>query len=137
MLSPDTRRLLREALAKMPSPVRLVCFERAAAGRAEAVRLAHELASLSDRLEVEALDLERDRAAAAAYRVSRTPTIAVVGVRDWGLRFIGVPGGHEIMALADAILLASAGVSGLSPGSRSLLADVRAALDILVFVAPT
>lgn len=139
MLSADTRQLLREALANMSSPVRLVCFEGAAGGErgAEAVRLARDMASLSDRIAVEELDLERDRDTAAAYRLSRAPAIAVVGDRDRGLRFTGVPGGHEIMALADAILVASAGDSGLSAASRARLAAVRSPIDILVFVTPT
>jgi hypothetical protein len=95
------------------------------------------MASLSDRITVDELDLERDRDAAAAYRLGRAPTIAVVGDRDRGLRFTGVPGGYEIMALADAVLLASAGDSGLSAASRARLAAVKTPLDILVFVTPT
>ena len=139
MLSADTCRLLREALAKMRSPVRLVCFTGTAAGEAgtRAVRLARDMASLSDRIAVEERDLGRDREAAAACRIDRAPAIVVVGDRDRGIRFTGAPGGHEIMALADAILLASAGDSGLSPASRVRLARLKTPLDIQVFVTPT
>jgi alkyl hydroperoxide reductase subunit AhpF len=139
MLSADTRQFLREALAKMRSPVRLVCRGGAPAdpGRTEAARLARDLASLAPRITVEEIDLEPDCGAAAAGQLSRAATLAVVGDRDRRLRFAGTPGGHEILALADAILLASSGDSGLSAVSRARLAAVKTPLDILVFVTPT
>ena len=123
----------------MLSPVRLVLFTRAAGGDGclKARRLTGDLASLSDRITVEEHDVLEDREAAARYRVERTPTIAVVGDRDRGLRFVGAPGGYEIMALADAILLVSAGDSGLSRSARARLAAFGSPLNLQVFVSPT
>ena len=139
MLSADTRELLRAALAKMDSSARLVLFTQAAGGEGcgPSRDLVRELASLTDRLAIEARDLRLDRDAAAAYRIDRAPAIAVVGDRDRGIRFVGAPGGYEIMALVDAILLVSSGDSGLAPSSRALLAKVRTPLDIQVFATPT
>ena len=139
VLSADTSQFLQTAFAHMVSPVRLVLFTRAAVGEGcvAAGRMARDLASLSDRIAVEEHDLLRERGAAEAYRVERAPTIAVVGDRDRGLRFVGAPGGYEIMALADAILLVSTGESGLSPASRARLAALGAPLDLQVFVTPT
>ena len=139
MLSTDTRQFLRTALAKMVSPVRLVFFTQAAGceGCAAARDLVRELASLADRLAIDEYDLLLDREAAAAHRIGRAPAIAVVGDRDRGIRFVGAPGGYEIMTLVDAILLVSSGDSGLAPASRALLAKVRAPLDIQVFTTPT
>jgi len=139
MLSADTRELLRAALAKMDSSARLVLFTQAVGGEGcgPSWDLVRELASLTDRLAIEARDLRLDRDAAAAYRIDRAPAIAVVGDRDRGIRFVGAPGGYEIMALVDAILLVSSGDSGLAPSSRALLAKVRTPLDIQVFATPT
>lgn len=153
-LSADTRQLLRDALAKMVSPVRLVFFTqgRAGAERGRGVpadeeigcdaclpagRSLREIASLSDLITVEEHNLVLERGTAAAYRVDRAPTIAVVGDRDRGIRFIGAPGGYELMALADAILLVSTGDSGLSPESRARVAQVPGPLDVQVLVTPT
>jgi alkyl hydroperoxide reductase subunit AhpF len=139
MLSPDTSQFLHDALERMVSPVRLVLFTQAIGcdGCLAAGRIVREFAALSDLISVEEHNLVLERKAASAYRVDRAPTIAVVGERDRGLRFVGAPGGYEIMALADAILLASSGDSGLTPESRAIVAAVRAPLDIQVFVTPT
>ncbi len=139
LLSADTRQFLRTAFARMVSPVRLVLFTSAEGGDgcAAAGLVVRDLISLSDRIAVEEHDLLRERDVAEACRVERAPTIAVVGDRHRALRFVGAPGGYEILALADAILLASAGDSGLSPLVRARLAGLRTPLDLQVFVTPT
>jgi alkyl hydroperoxide reductase subunit AhpF len=137
MLSSDTRQLLQAALARMVSPVRLVVFTQGCAGGARGREVTRELSSLSDKIVVDERDLLLDRESAALYRVDRAPAIAVVGDRDRGIRFVGVPGGYEIMSLADAILLVSSGDSRLSPVSRASLAAVTERIDLQVFVTPT
>jgi alkyl hydroperoxide reductase subunit AhpF len=154
MLSNDTRQFLHNALAKMVSPVRLVFFTqgRAAAERGRGVpadeeigcegcvptgQILRDIASLSALITIEEHNLVLERERAATYRVHRAPTVAVVGDRDRGIRFAGAPGGYELMALVDAILLVSTGGSGLAPASRALLARVQGPLDIQVFVTPT
>lgn len=154
MLSNDTRHVLHDALAKMVSPVRLVFFTqgRAGAERGRGVpadeeigcegclhagQILREIASLNDLITIEEHNLVLEREMAETYRVDRAPTIAVVGDRDCGIRFAGAPGGYELMALVDAILLVSTGDSGLAPGSRALVAQVLRPLDVQVFVTPT
>lgn len=132
MLSVDTRQFLQTALSRMVSPVRLVFFTQ---GRE--VAIVREVSSLNDKIAVEERNLLHDRDTALLYRIERAPAIAVVGDRDRGIRFIGAPGGYEIMSLADAILLVSSGDSGLLPASRARLAAVTGPIDLQVFVTPT
>ncbi len=71
------------------------------------------------------------------YGIERVPAVAVVGAKDTGIRFYGMPAGYEFLSLIDAILLASSGDSGLSEESRTLVADVSEPTNIQVFVTPT
>jgi alkyl hydroperoxide reductase subunit AhpF len=65
------------------------------------------------------------------------PAIAVLGARDYGIRFLGIPSGYEFMSLLDAILVASKGESGLSEASRAMLAGLESPVTLQVFVTPT
>ena len=72
-----------------------------------------------------------------AYGIQRAPAIAVVGEADTGIRFYGVPDGHELVSLVESILLVASGDSGLSDESQALIAAVEQPIDIQVFVTPT
>jgi glutaredoxin-like protein len=98
-----------------------------------------EIAGLSDRVSIEEVNfvLEKDRA--AALGITDVPAIAVLkGDVDTRIRFLGAPAGYEFMSLIEAILLAGGSDSGLSQGSKALIAEhVIEPLDIKVFVTPT
>ena len=59
---------------------------------------------------------------------SSTPTVAIAGDADFGIRMVGAPLGHEVVSLIEAILLVSSGDSELSDQSRTLAAGVTAIL---------
>jgi alkyl hydroperoxide reductase subunit AhpF len=139
MLTTSDQTRVREALAAMTSPVRLVLFTQTLGCEtcSETKRLLDELASLSDKVSLEEHNLILDREQAAAYGVTRAPAIAVVGDDDPGIRFYGLPAGYEFSSLIEAILLVSTRESGLSDRSRHLLASVAKPIDLQVFVTPT
>ena len=60
-----------------------------------------------------------------------------MGEADTGIRFYGVPDGHELVSLVESILLVASGDSGLSAESQALIAAVEQPIDIQVFVTPT
>ena len=45
-----------------------------------------------------------DRERAEAYGVDQVPAIVVEGARDYGIRFLGIPGGYEFSNLIDSII---------------------------------
>ncbi len=99
-----------------------------------------EVARWSDRVSVVEYNLILDKDDVAKYGVDRVPATVVVGASDVGLRYYGVPSGHELTTLVDAIVIASeAGVerSGLSTTSLELLGALDRPVDIKVFVTPT
>ena len=130
---------VREMLASLPNPVRLVFFTQTLNCETcePAKQILGELAELSGQLTVEEHNFLLESDLAASYGIDRVPAIAVVGAQDHGIRFLGIPSGYEFMSLLDAIQVVSAGDSGLNEGSRALLASLEAPLALQVFVTPT
>jgi len=139
MLSAQHEEEVRRELDKMQGPVKLVVFASELGGEtnAQTVALAREVAGLSDQLTVEVLNpfIERDRA--AAYGLDAAPSIVVEGARDYGIRFLGFPGGYEFANLIDSILVASSGEPGLTEGTIASLDALAEDVTIKVFTTPT
>jgi glutaredoxin-like protein len=129
----------RARLASMEHPVRLIFFAQSLDCDScdDTRRLLTDLASLTTRLTVEEHNLVLDREAAAALTIDRVPSIAVAGDADLGIRFLGAPVGHELVALLEAIVTVSRRTSGLTAASRAKLATLRAPVHIRVFSTPT
>ena len=130
---------LEAALADLAAPVKLLFFTQTFGCDTcvPARRIVDRIASLSERITVEEFNLVLDKDAVQTYGIRRAPAIAVVGEADTGIRFYGVPEGHELISLVDASLLVASRDSGLSDESRARLAEVDEPLDIQVFVTPT
>jgi alkyl hydroperoxide reductase subunit AhpF len=139
ILSPSDAGRVREMLADLPNPVRLVFFTQTLnCETCEPTRqILGEVAGLSGQIIVEEHNFLLEQDAAAGYGIDRVPAVAVVGAQDYGIRFLGIPSGYEFMSLIDAIKLVSAGDSGLGEASRALLAGVESPLALQVFVTPT
>ena len=130
---------LEAALAGLAAPVRLLFFTQTFGCDTcvPARRIVDRIASLSEHVTVDEFNLVLDKDAVQAYGIRRAPAIAVVGEADTGIRFYGVPEGHELISLVDAVLLVASRDSGLSDESRARLAEVDEPLDIQIFVTPT
>lgn len=130
---------LEAALADLSAPVKLVFFTQTFGCDAclPARQIVDRVAAGSELITVEEFNLVLDRDQAAAYGIQRVPAIAVVGEADSGIRFFGVPEGHELVSLVEAILLVGGGDPGLSTASRALIDAVEQRVDIQVFVTPT
>jgi glutaredoxin-like protein len=74
---------------------------------------------------------------AQEFRIDKIPAIAVIGAKDYGVRFYGIPSGYEFTSLIGAILDVSKGVSGLSEKTKGRLKDIAQAVHVQVFVTPT
>jgi alkyl hydroperoxide reductase subunit AhpF len=140
ILTPQNEQEIRKAFGQLKDPVKLVVFSQSLTAAdlcAQNEQLVREVASLSDKLGVEMLNLAIDRERAEAYGVDRVPAIVVEGARDYGLRFLGVPLGYEFSNLIDAILVASTGEPALAEATKTALAGLTSDIDIKVFSTPT
>jgi alkyl hydroperoxide reductase subunit AhpF len=139
ILSARDQTAVRDELAKLAGPVKLVVFSARLGSDtcAETEQLVREVAECSDQVTVELLNLHIDRDRAAAYGVDRVPAVVVEGARDYGIRFFGMPAGYEFANLIESMILASAGAPRLSAATLERLAGLTTPLHIQVFATPT
>ncbi len=153
LLNAQAQDALRQEFAEMSERVRLVFFTQALDCETCDItaQIVHEVVPLGNKLELVTQNYAIDREAAARYAIARIPAVAVVRVeeienengavelreRDYGIRFYGVPSGHEFMSFIGAILDVSSGDSQLSPASRALVAQVTQPAHLQVFTTPT
>jgi len=139
VLSEDIRNDLQKEFEELPGKVKLVVFtqEFECDHCRENTSLAQEVASLSDKLDIEMHDFVLDKEVVERYGVDKIPAIAVEGEKDYGVRFYGVPAGYEFTSFIEAIKSVSAGESGLAPKTQEALAGLKDPLHLQVFVTPT
>ena len=124
---------------KLTGPVTLTVFasELGPESNAQTVSLVKEVGALSDKITVKVMNPHIERDEAAAYGVSVTPAVAVEGVKDYGIRFLGMPGGYEFSNLIDAIVAVSTGEAQLKDETKAALAGLTEDVTIKVFATPT
>jgi glutaredoxin-like protein len=133
------RHLQEELSSKLQNPVKLVVFtqEYECPYCAQTRSLIEELASLSDKIDVEVYDFVANADKAKAYGVDKVPAVAIVGDKDFGLRFYGLPYGYEFGTLLEGITAVSQGKADISNETREKLKNVKAPVHIQVFVTLT
>jgi alkyl hydroperoxide reductase subunit AhpF len=138
ILSERDAQAVTQEFQKVVGPVKLVVFssELGPETNAQTVALVKEVAALSDKLSVELLNPFIDRERAGAYGIDVTPAIVVEGAEDYGIRFLGIPGGYEFANLIDSIIVASTGRPGLSDETQASLAALASDVTIKVFTTP-
>ncbi len=131
--------LVKEFSEKLVNDVRLVVFtqEMPCNFCRETVEVATEISQTSPKVKLEVYDFVKDQMKAQEFRIDKIPAMAVIGAKDYGVRFYGIPSGYEFTSLIGAVLDVSRGVSSLSQKSKDLLKGVDQAVHIQVFVTPT
>jgi glutaredoxin-like protein len=127
-------------LKALPNPVRLAVFTQEANCRfcSENRHMAEEVAALApDKVHLEVWNFAADTEKARELNIERVPAIAVLGERDYGIRFYGVPAGFEFTTFVAALELASGRDSGLKPETRERLKALTKPVDLKVFTTLT
>ena len=99
--------------------------------------IVEEVATTSDKIKVEVYDFVKDEEKVKEYQIKRIPAIAIIGKKDYGIRFYGVPSGYEFVSLVDDIVDVSSGTTNLSEDTKNRLKSVNEPVHIQVFVLPT
>jgi len=130
---------VREILGRMDQPVRLVNFTQELECQycRETRQLLEEVAGFSDKLTLEVHDFLLEKAKAETYKVDKIPATVLIGEKDRGIRYYGIPAGYEFATLLEDIVMVSRGDSGLSLASRGKLAGLKDPLHLQVYVTPT
>ena len=139
MIGEEVRAQLHQVLGPLIEPVTILLFTQLGScpGCLAQQRLLRELASLSDKLELQEHDLLNDRDMALMHGVDKAPATVVVGKQPHGIRFFGVTVGEEFTSLLEAIVLVSTGVTGLRPEMEALIRQLKRPVHLQVFVTLT
>jgi glutaredoxin-like protein len=105
-------------------------------------QLIQEVVEISDKLGLSVYDLDEDATLARQYGVERAPGMVIAGrdgeqILDYGIRYSGIPAGHEFSSLLNTLLLVSGRDSGLDSKTRQVLATLDKPIHLQVFVTPT
>jgi glutaredoxin-like protein len=103
----------------------------------EARQLLEEVKSLSDKIDLQVLDFVAQKEKAVEFGVDKIPATLVLGEKDYGVRFYGIPSGYEYTSLVAAIIDASRGATDLGPDTKESLRSIDKDVHIQVFVTPT
>ncbi len=140
LLKDKDKEYLQEELAKkLKNPVKLVVFTQTIACDfcAQTEEIAREVAGLSDKITVEVYNFVTDKPVADQYGVDKIPATVVVGEKDYGIRFFGIPAGYEFTSLIEDIMMVSSGESGLTDATKKSISQIKEPVHIQVFVTPT
>lgn len=143
LLNDDILAQVGEVFQQLDQPVDVLYFGREECETCEAtLQLVSEVAGISDKLRVVEYDLDTDAAVAAQYNVDKAPGLVLAArdgdtLTDYGIRFAGIPAGHEFGTLIHDLVLVSSRDSGLDPRTRAFLQELTEPVHMQVFVTPT
>ncbi len=139
LLNDEIREQVSEMLAELPDAVRLVIFKKPEdCPYCETIEeLVTEIAETSENVSTEVYDFTQDQDKVAEFKIDKAPVIAIVGARDYGLRFFGVPANYEFSTLLHGIQAAGTGKSAqLDDVTKDYLAALDKPVHYQVFVTP-
>lgn len=134
---------VKEAFQDLKEPVRIIYFEGSDCQFCEETRqLVTEVAELSDQISLEELHIEDNAELAETYAVDKAPGLVIAAqngdeVVDHGIRYAGIPSGHEFSSLISDLLMVSSRDHGLNGGTIDFLEDLEEPVHLQVFVTPT
>jgi glutaredoxin-like protein len=108
----------------------------------DTLQLIEEVVNVSNKLSLSVYDIDDDSAIAQQYNVDKTPGIVIAGldgdqILDYGIRYAGIPSGHEFSSLVNEIILVSGRDSNLNKETREYLSTINQPVLMQVFVTPT
>ncbi|MBZ2175135.1 thioredoxin family protein [Schnuerera sp. xch1] len=95
-----------------------------------------EIYSISEKLHLKLYDINVDKDLAKEYNVSLVPSIIILDDNEnyKGIKFNGIPAGHEINSLVTSILEVSGKSERLTDKTIERLSNISNPIDIKVFV---
>lgn len=129
---------LKEIFAEMKKNVTLAVFTQKEGCESceDTVSFMREIEALSEKIHLEALDIHADKERAMAYNVQMVPSIVLLNEENeyLGIKFNGIPAGHEINSFIPALLEVSGLGESLPQEVVEKLQGLSKPVNIKVFV---
>jgi alkyl hydroperoxide reductase subunit AhpF len=134
-----------EVFQKLNQPVQVFLFTAKVACDycGETQQLLEEVIAIApEKLTLQVCDLDENADLAKHYSVEHAPTIVIAAkegdqITDFGIRFLGIPSGHEFTSLIQSLIMVSMRDSGLNDQTRKFLKGLTQPLLLQVFATPT
>jgi glutaredoxin-like protein len=144
LLSDDIIQQIQDVFDQLQEPVEILFFgsKKDCQYCDDALQLATEVTGISDKLGLSVYDADEDAEIARQYKVDKFPGLVIAGrngdqILDYGIRYAGIPSGHEFSSLIHDLILVSGGDSGLGQETRNYLKSLNNPVHLQVFVTPT
>lgn len=147
LLNENIKKQIQELFANLQNPVALLFFETSKPEDcqycADTRQMLEEVSALSETIHLHIYDVDDDAETARQYHVDGAPGIVIAGQDatgafiDYGIRFKGIPAGHEFTSLVNDIVLVSGRDANLNADTRAFLRDLKKPVHLQVFVTPT
>jgi glutaredoxin-like protein len=139
LLNDSIRTDIQKHFEKIENPVKIINFTQEIECQfcADTRRLVEEIVDLSDKLSLEVYNFVMDPDQVRKYNIDKIPATVVVGDKDHGIRFFGIPSGYEFGTMIESILMVSRRESGLAAETKKRLATLNNPLHLEVFFTPT
>jgi glutaredoxin-like protein len=128
----------------LKEPVRVIFFDQPDGCEycSETKQLLDEVAAATENISVEVHNIGKEPDLAAGYHLDKAPGFIIAGWEndhpvDYGIRYAGIPAGHEFTSLINDLVLVSQRDSGLQAETRGFLKQLDKEVKLQVFVTPT
>jgi glutaredoxin-like protein len=138
LLNEQLQGQLKEVFGSMKNEITLAVFtkEGDCYSCEETVAFMKEIEALSDKINLETFDLDKDSERAGEYNVVMAPSIVILDSEKKyrGVKFNGIPAGHEINSFIPGILEVSGAGEALPEELLSQVKALSKPVNIKVFV---
>jgi glutaredoxin-like protein len=139
LLKDKDKTKVTNTLKGITNPVTIVMFtQEIECQHCEMTRtLLEEVSNLSDRITLEVHDFVAGKELAEKYGVDKIPATVLIGEKDYGIRFFGVPAGYEFNVLVQDIRDVGKRDPNLSDKVLSELAKIDQPVHLQTIISPT
>lgn len=137
MFNEDLEKQLKEVFNGLAGDVTIALFtEGDCYSCSETTDYMEEVAALSDKIHLKKYTLSQDVKLAEKYHVEMVPSIVLLDSKGAyrGIKFNGIPAGHEINSFIPALLEVSGATSTLSKDIAARIEAIKKPINIKVFV---
>ena len=139
LISDKDKEIVRKKFGQLTYEVGLILFtqENECQFCKETREVAEEVASLSEKIRLDVYDFVKDKAKADEMGIDKIPAMVLMGDRDYGIRFFGIPSGYEFTTLIEDVIDIGARKTNLSEKTKKVLSELKNPVHIQVFTTPT
>jgi glutaredoxin-like protein len=138
LLNKDLQKQVQKILEPMKDKISIVLFTKAddCESCEPTLQIISEVAELSEKIKVAVFDLDKDTTAVAKYNIEMAPSFVILDQNDdyKGVKFNGIPAGHEFNSFLSALVEMSGVESEVPADFIERVAKIDKPINIKVFV---